>query len=108
MTSRGARYLGAAWTTPDYRLYALETTPPKPGLVHSLGNGSTIEGGIWRLSPAALGSFLERLPSPMTLGRVELGDGRGVVGFGCGPGALEGAPDVTKLGGWLRYLKLKQ
>lgn len=98
MTSRGARYLGAAWTTPDYRLYALETTPPKPGLVYSPGRGSTIEGGIWRLSPAALGSFLEQLPKPMTLGRVELGDGRGVVGFGCSPHVLEGAQDVTEFG----------
>lgn len=76
MTSRGARYLGAAWTTPAYRLYALETTPPKPGLVYSPGHGSTIEGGLWRLSPAALASFLEQLPAPMTIGRVELGDGR--------------------------------
>jgi allophanate hydrolase len=40
----------------------------------------------------------------MALVRVTLDDGREVVGFGCEPTALEGAPDISRFGSWLRYL----
>lgn len=96
----GARFVADVRTAPTYRLYALATTPPKPGLVRVEHAGSAIEGELWRLAPAALGRFLSALPAPMTLGSVELDDGRHVVGFGCEPTALTGAEDITTHGGW--------
>jgi len=89
LTERGARLLGEARTAPRYRLYALATEPPKPGVV--------------RVAPASLGTFLAAIPQPMALGEVELDDGRTVVGFLCEPPALEGAADITALGGWRAY-----
>ena len=91
LSSRGARWVGEVRTAPWYRLVALETAPPKPGLIREPGEGRGIRGEIWRLPPDALGEFLAVLPYPMTLGKVELEDGRWVVGFGCAADAAESA-----------------
>ncbi|GAB05907.1 allophanate hydrolase [Gordonia amarae] len=91
LSSRGARWVGQVRTAPWYRLVALETAPPKPGLIREPGEGRGIRGEIWHLPPDALGEFLAALPYPMTLGKVELDDGRWVVGFGCAADAGESA-----------------
>ena len=100
----GARFVASIDTAASYTLHALDTTPPKPGLVFVGEGGSSIGGELWRMSPAALGTFLAELPAPMTLGRVRLADGRDVVGFGCTPAALAGARDITSHGSWPAYL----
>jgi allophanate hydrolase len=105
LTERGARLVGAARTAATYRLFALDTEPPKPGVVRVDQDGAALPGEIWELSPAALGDFLAAIPQPMALGEVELDDGRGVVGFLCEPLTLEGARDITATGGWRAYLK---
>ncbi|WP_027006340.1 allophanate hydrolase [Conexibacter woesei] len=104
LTSRGARFAEVCETAPTYRLHALPTTPPKPGLVRVDTDGAPIEGELWMLNPAALGTFLAELPPPMTLGPVTLADGRTVVGFGVEPSAVEGTPDITHHGSWPAYL----
>jgi allophanate hydrolase len=104
LTSVGARFAATVWTAPDYRMYALDTTPPKPGLVRVGDGGESLEGELWLLPPAALGPFLAALPAPMTLGAVALADGRTVVGFGCEPVAVVGAPDITHHRSWPAYL----
>ena len=83
LSDRGARWSREVRTAPSYRLVALDTTPPKPGLIRDIGTGRVIEGESWVLSPATLGEFLAALPQPMMLGKVELADGDWVVGFGC-------------------------
>ncbi|WP_168700062.1 allophanate hydrolase [Gordonia paraffinivorans] len=87
LTERGARWAGEVVTVPAYRLVALDTTPPKPGLIRDPEAGRAIRGEVWRVSPAALGEFLAALPEPMMLGRVEIADDTGssrwIVGFGC-------------------------
>jgi allophanate hydrolase len=107
--------LGAEWertttTAPAYRLHALSTTPPKPGLVNvgaDGAGGAAVEAEVWRLPAAGLGQLLAALPRPMTLGRVELADGSHVPGFLCEPSALEGAEDITAYGGWRGYLRAR-
>ncbi|MGW1023381.1 allophanate hydrolase [Streptomyces sp. NPDC002577] len=100
----GARLERTTTTAPVYRLHALRTTPPKPGLVHVGEGGAPIETEVWRLPAEGLGRLLAALPRPMTLGRVELADGTSVPGFLCEPGALDGASDITEHGGWRAYL----
>ena len=91
LSSRGARWVGEVRTAPSYRLVTLDTAPPKPGLIREPDAGRGIRGEIWCLPPDALGEFLAGLPYPMTLGKVELEDGRWVVGFGCAADAGESA-----------------
>lgn len=104
ITDRGGRLLGPVATAPVYRLRLLETEPPKPGLERAHREGASIEGELWRLPAAGIGSLLDALTSPMTLGRVTLADAREVVGFLAEPWALAGARDITPHGGWRQYL----
>ncbi|MFE3290773.1 allophanate hydrolase [Rhodococcus sp. NPDC059234] len=101
----GARFVETVSTTDAYRLYALDTVPPKPGLVRrGPGAGAPVVGEVFRLSAAGLGGFLAALPAPMALTSVELSNGRSVVGFGCTHDAIDGATDITEFGGWVAYL----
>jgi len=103
LTELGARLVRAGHTAPTYRLHALSTTPPKPGLVRVPADGAPIEIEVWALSPDALGSFVARVPPPLCIGSVELDDGTRGSGFLCEPHALADAPDITHFGGWRKY-----
>jgi len=108
LTDRGGVLLEETTTASCYRLFALPTSPPKPGLVRAVdgdaGAGS-IEVEIWELDDAALGSFLQGVPSPLCIGTVELADGRTVLGFLCEGAATVGTPDITRSGGWRSHLR---
>ena len=103
----GGTLLGPAATAPAYRLYALDTQPPKPGLVRvgplpaaPATAGASIAGEVWRLPATGLARFMTGLAAPMAIGRVGLDDGRDVLGFLCEPVAVSGAADITRFGGW--------
>ncbi|GAA5097509.1 allophanate hydrolase [Nocardia iowensis] len=101
----GARFSGVIHTTDAYRLTALNTIPPKPGLVrHGDGLGARIVGELFRIAEAGLGGFLADLPAPMALTSIELSDGRSVIGFACTYDAAVAATDITSFGGWQAYL----
>ena len=98
----GARLSSTVNTAPDYRMFALPGAMQKPGVSRvEAGSGVRLEGELWLLSPAALGTFLAALPAPMTLGPIALDDGREVLGFGC---SWPNGPDVSEYGGWRPYL----
>ncbi len=100
------RLIEATRTASDYKLYALKTTPPKPGMLRvAAGTGAAIELEIWSLSPAAFGQFVNAIPSPMAIGTVRLADGRSVKGFLVEPEVLGDARDITAYGGWRAYMK---
>ena len=105
----GGRLLEAAVTAPDYRLYALATTPPKPGMLRvEAGKGTAIELEVWALSPAAFGQFVAAIPPPLSIGTITLSDGRGVKGFLVEAAATLGARDISRFGGWRAYMAEKQ
>ena len=104
LTNRGSTLRGPARTSGAYRLVALATDPPKPGLLRVPTGGAAIEGERWSVPVGAFGSFVAGIPSPLTIGKVELDDGTLVCGFLCEAWAAEGAPDITAFGGWRRYL----
>ncbi|MEV6839014.1 allophanate hydrolase [Streptomyces sp. NPDC051133] len=121
LVQAGGTLAGRARTAGGYRLYALATEVPKPGLLrvteggrdagaqagHATASGGDartgVEGEIWRLPAAGFGAFTAAVPAPMTIGTVELADGRQVCGFLVEPYAVEGAPDITRFGGWRAY-----
>ena len=99
------RLLEAARTAADYRLYALKTTPPKPGMLRvEAGTGSSIAIEVWTLSAAAFGKFVAAIPPPLGIGTVRLADGRGVKGFVVEPVAIDGARDISSFGGWRAFV----
>jgi allophanate hydrolase len=104
LTDRGARRVRSTTTAAEYHLFALETVPPKPGLVRVAGAGSPIEVEVWELPPIGFADFVATVAPPMVLGSVKLKDGTRVVGFLCEPIAIEGAQNITAHGGWRAYL----
>jgi allophanate hydrolase len=118
LIAAGGTLLGPAATAPSYRLYALATQPPKPGLVRvgpapdagasvapapvasAAVEGASIAGEVWRLPAAGFARFMTGLAAPMAIGRVGLADGRDVLGFLCEPAAVLGAADITAFGSW--------
>jgi allophanate hydrolase len=104
----GGRLLEQAATAPDYTLYALSTTPPKPGMLRvEAGKGSSIELEIWALSAAAFGKFVAAIPPPLSIGTIRLTDGRDVKGFIVEPAAINGARDISGFGGWRAFMAEK-
>jgi allophanate hydrolase len=103
-----ARLLQEAVTAPDYRLYALDTTPPKPGMLRvEPGAGSAIKLELWALSAAAFGKFVAAITPPLSIGTIRLADGRGVKGFIVEPAAITGARDISAFGGWRAFMTEK-
>ena len=107
MTQRKARLVRATRTHADYRLYAVpNTTPPKPGLVYEPGfGGQGIEIEVWAMPEDTVGSFLNAIPPPLSLGTLRLADGSTVKGFLCEPSGIAGAEEITHLGGWRKYIQ---
>ena len=108
LTALGGRLLEAAVTAPDYKLYALDTTPPKPGMLRvEAGTGTPIKLELWALSAAAFGKFVAAIPPPLSIGTIRLADGRGVKGFIVEPAAIDGARDISAFGGWRAFMAEK-
>jgi allophanate hydrolase len=110
LTQRNGRLVRTCRTHPDYKFYALKnTTPPKPGLVRVPGyEGPGIEVEVWALPADTVGTFVEGVPQPLSIGTLRLEDGSLVKGFLVEPSATEDATEITQLGGWRNYLKTLQ
>lgn len=106
LTGPGGTLWKTCRTADDYRLYVLpNTTPPKPGLIREPGfAGQGLEVEVWKVTPEAFGRFVQNIPAPLGIGKVTLDDGTQVSGFLCEPYAIEGAQEVTALGGWRAYI----
>jgi allophanate hydrolase len=109
LTALGATLATRMRTAPQYRLHALTAfDPPRPGLVRDPVAGSAIEVEVWELPASRLGAFFRNIPAPLSLGRVQLEDGRSECGFLCEHHALAGAPDISEYGGWRAWLAARR
>lgn len=106
LTGPGGKLVKTCRTAGDYRLFVLPNTiPPKPGLIREPGfAGKGLEVEVWKVTPSAFGRFVQNIPAPLGIGKVTLDDGSQVSGFLCEPYAIEGAQEVTELGGWRAYI----
>ena len=105
LTSRDAKLVKRCRTAPSYKLYAMaNTAPPKPALVHVGDGAAAIEVEVYELDVGAFGSFVAEVPPPLAIGTLALDDGTEVKGFVAEPRALDGAEDITSLGGWRAYI----
>ena len=105
LTSRDARLAASTTTAPAYCLYAMaNSVPPKPALVHVGPKGAAIAVEVYEVPTAAFGSFVAEVPGPLAIGSVTLASGEVVKGFVAEPRAIDGAEDITHLGGWRPYI----
>jgi allophanate hydrolase len=110
LTQRGGRLLRTCRTSSDYKFYALKgTIPPKPGLVHVPAfHGPGIEVEVWALPSDTVGSFVDAVPPPLSIGTLCLEDGTSVKGFLAEPSAIEDSIEITQMGSWRTYLATLQ
>jgi allophanate hydrolase len=101
----GGEFLRTARTTDAYRLYALDTEPPKPGLIRTAGPGIGQEVELYAMPYEGLGRFLAAIPAPLGLGTVALDGGGESIGFLCEAVAVADALDISEHGGWRAYLE---
>ena len=92
LTERKARLVTTTRTNGDYRLYA-------PGF-----GDKGIEIEVWVMPEDTVGSFLNAMPPPLALGTIRLADGSMVKGFLCEPAGIEGAQEITHVGGWREFV----
>jgi allophanate hydrolase len=104
LRERGARLQQRLASAARYRMFVIEGSPPRPGLVRDEINGKAIEIEVWQVPKAEFGSFVAGIPAPLGIGKVETEDGRWLPGFICEGYAVSGAKDITDLGGWRQYL----
>jgi hypothetical protein len=98
----GAKFIKRTKTAKEYKLYALNTKPIKPGLVKDV-QGREIETELWSLPQTKFAVFLSKTKSPMSFGKIKLSDGNEVLGFLCEPFAIENAREITSYGGWKKF-----
>lgn len=106
LTALGGCFLRATTTTADYRLFALPGGPPaRPGLLRVRpGEGAAIALEVWSLPVGGFGSFVAGIPAPLGIGTLALADGTRLKGFLCEAIAVDGARDITDLGGWRAFV----
>jgi len=104
LTERGGVLVHSTATAPNYRLFALEPGQSgRPGLLRAK-RGARIEVEVWALPTRQLGSFIDSIKAPLGFGRIELTDGKDVLGFLCEEYATRSAVEITQFGGWRAYL----
>ena len=104
LTERGAKLQEKTLSAESYRMYVIEGAIERPGLVRDYNNGKPIEIEIWQIPRQEFGSFVAGIPAPLGIGKVETADGRWLPGFICEGYAVEGATEISDLGGWRQYL----
>ena len=104
LRERGASFLEKSTTTKSYRMFLIEGSVHRPGLVRDDENGRCIEIEIWQLPKAEFGSFVAGIPAPLGIGKVEVAGGRWLPGFICEGYAVEDAMEISDTGGWRNYL----
>jgi allophanate hydrolase len=68
------------------------------------GRGAEIAVEIWALSAEGFGRFVAAVPPPLSIGSVQLADGRTVKGFLVEAEAVNGARDISAYGGWRAFV----
>jgi allophanate hydrolase len=108
LATRGATFVRRTRTVASYKFYALPGGPPfRPGLVRVPAGGASVDVEVWSVPAEQFGSFVAGIPAPLGIGKIDLEDGQQVSGFLCEAHAIEGARDITDLGGWRQYLRAR-
>lgn len=104
MQQFGAKFIKETKTAAKYKLYKLETTPSKPGLVKvSQEIGYEIAVELWSMPLHSFGAFTSAIPAPLGIGKIELADGTEVSGFVCEGYAVRHALDISSFGSWRAF-----
>ena len=114
LTALGATFARECWSAPCYRLFALTDAAKnitKPGMVRVADGGVRVFLEVWDVPSEALGRFIVQVPPPLGIGTVQLEGGGSTLGFICEGIVAQGGPgieDISRLGSWLEYVRLRK
>ena len=107
LKSFGARFLEAAQTAPDYRLFALNddaAAAARPAARRGRTGRRRSRSSSGRCRPRASAASSPRSRAPLSIGTLTLADGRSVKGFLAEASGVEGARDISRFGGWRAFV----
>ncbi|BBN97870.1 allophanate hydrolase [Sporolactobacillus terrae] len=102
-----AKFVRKVTTAKKYHMFKLETNPPKPGLIKTEHDGSSLQVEIWNFPLGFFGKFTASIPAPLGIGKIELEDGSEVPGFICEHFATVNAKNISSYGSWKNYTENK-
>jgi len=98
----GAQFVRETTTVPEYRLWSVGDR--HPAMVRVSSGGASIAVEVWDVPPAGLAHILLREPPGLCIGKVRLSDGQETLGVLGEPALCEGQKEITRWGGWRRYV----
>ena len=103
----GAHFVQKSKTSSYYNLFALTNLNPiRPGLLRSVNQAdNSINLEIWSIPKKNFGKFIEYVQPPLSIGSVELEDGKWIKGFLCEKSGTVSAKNISKIGDWREYIK---
>lgn len=101
----GAKFKEERETSPNYKLIKLQLKHPKPGLIRVNDAGEKIQLEVWNIPRSQLGKFLELIPEPLGIGKVQLDDGTRVLGFICEGYMQAKSEDISQYKSWRNVIK---
>ena len=108
LEERDAKLIWQGNTSSNYRFFALlDSAIPKPGLIRE-ERGHSIYVEVYELPSSEVGSFLDAIPFPLGLGKVELENGDWVTGFVCDRVQALAGEEISIYGSWKTYLETKK
>lgn len=102
----GATFVRETATEPSYRLWSINDRHPGMIRVRTGGVGVAVE--VWAVPPAGLADVLLREPPGLSIGKVKLADGEEVLGVLAEPILCESQREITKHGGWRKYIASRE
>jgi hypothetical protein len=105
MLEAGGVFISDAFTASVYRLWSIHDA--YPGMTRDDRSGTGIAVELWELSARGILQLLYGEPDGLCLGKVSLADGRVVLGILAEASILEGCQEITRFGGWRKYLQSK-
>lgn len=99
----GAEFLIETTTAPKFRLWSIDDAYPAMQLDVSAGRKIVVE--VWHLTTASLISILEKEPSGLCVGWVELINSESVLGILGEAYICVGKKEITRWGGWREYIE---
>jgi gamma-glutamylcyclotransferase (GGCT)/AIG2-like uncharacterized protein YtfP len=101
-----AEFVSEGRTSPKYRMWSIQDE--YPAMLRDEKEGKKIDVELWKLSPDALVSILQKEPPGLCIGKVELENGNVVLGVLGEPNIVFGQKEITEFGGWRQYVSANQ
>jgi allophanate hydrolase len=102
LTRIGGQFVREDLTAPHYRMLLMgEEEEAIPGLAR-VKEGGSFPVEIWSLPVDDFAKFIQNIPPPLSVGKLELSDQSWITGILCS--SAEDLPDISTFGGWRNYL----